>query len=80
MGKLLVRLVRSLANVTDASGRAGRALIEYIDSGTSGLLQVYESAAGQIPGALQHVRQLTADNPTQQGTSLGASDGLIASE
>ncbi|MGA7931816.1 MAG: PAS domain S-box protein [Candidatus Sulfotelmatobacter sp.] len=56
----------ALGNVTNVSGRAGRALIEYIDSWTPGLLQVYESAAGQIPGALQHVRQLTTDNPTQQ--------------
>lgn len=56
----------ALGNVTNVSGRAGRALIEYIDSGTPGLLQAYESAAGQIPGALQRVRQLTADNPTQQ--------------
>ncbi len=56
----------ALGNVTNVSGRAGRALIEYIDSGTPGLLQVYESAAGQVPGAARHVRQLTVDNPTQQ--------------
>ena len=57
----------ALANVNIVLGRARRAQIEYIDSeGMPDLLRNYESTVGQIPGTLRHVRELTADNPTQQ--------------
>lgn len=56
----------ALANINLVLGKARRAQIEYIDSGDPNFLQAYESAAGQLPGVLQHLRQLTADNPTQR--------------
>ena len=57
----------ALANVNIVFGRARRTQIEYIDSGgVPDLLRDYESTAGQIPGTVRRVRELTADNPAQQ--------------
>jgi PAS domain S-box-containing protein len=56
----------ALAEINLVLGKARRAQIEYVDSGDPNFLQAYESAAGQVPGVLQHIRQLSADNPTQR--------------
>ena len=55
----------ALADIDLVLGKARRAQIEYVDSGDPNFLQAFGAAAGQVPGVLQHVRQLTADNPTQ---------------
>jgi PAS domain S-box-containing protein len=55
----------ALADINLVLGKARRAQIEFVDSGDPNFLQAYESAAGQVPGVLQHIRRLTADNPTQ---------------
>ena len=55
----------ALADINLVLGKARRAQIEYVDSGDPNFLQAFGAAAGQVPGVLQHVRQLTADNPTQ---------------
>jgi len=56
----------ALADINLVLGKARRAQIEYVDSGDPNFLQAFESAASQVPGVLQNVRQLTADNPTQR--------------
>ena len=57
----------ALAGVNIVLGRTRRAQIEYIDSGGApDLLRDYESTVGQIPGTVRRVRELTADNLTQQ--------------
>jgi len=61
----------ALADVNIVLGRARRAQIEYVDSGAPNFLQEYELTAGQVPGVLEHVRKLTADDPTQQDHCTG---------
>ena len=56
----------ALADINLVLGKARRAQIEYVDSGDPNFLQAFEFAASQVPGVLQNVRQLTADNPTQR--------------
>ena len=56
----------ALGDVSIVLGRARRAQTEYVDSGAPNFLQEYELAAGRVPGVLERVRKLTADNPTQQ--------------
>jgi signal transduction histidine kinase len=65
----------ALASVNIVLGRARRAQIEYIDSGgVPDLLRDYEATVGQIPGTLRRVRELTADNPTQQANCTRLED------
>lgn len=65
----------ALADVNIVLGRARRAQIEYIDSGGApDLLRDYESTVGQIPGTVRRVRELTADNPTQQANCARLED------
>jgi PAS domain S-box-containing protein len=66
----------ALADVNLVLAKARRAQIEYVDSGDTNFLQAFESAAGQIPGVLQHIRQLTADNPTQ-GDNCARLESLV---
>jgi CHASE3 domain sensor protein len=56
-----------LADLNSVSSRAGRARTRYVDSGDDNFLQEYQSAAAEIPTRLRQLRQLTADNPEQQG-------------
>jgi PAS domain S-box-containing protein len=66
----------SLADINLVLGKARRAQIEYVDSGDPNFLRAYESAAGQVSGVLQHIRQLTADNPTQ-GDNCARLESLV---
>jgi PAS domain S-box-containing protein len=56
----------SLANVRTASGRAGLARTQYISTGDSRYSQQFEAAANEVHGAIQRLKTLTVDNPTQQ--------------
>jgi PAS domain S-box-containing protein len=66
----------ALADINLVLGKARRAQIEYVDSGDPNFLRTYESAAGQVSGVLQHIRQLTADNPTQ-GDNCARLESLV---
>ena len=55
------------------SGRA------FVLTGDDSMLKGYRSAAGNIPGDLNHLRRLTADNPNQ-GQKLKSVEGDIDSE
>jgi PAS domain S-box-containing protein len=74
----------ALAEINLVLGKARHGQIEFVDSGDPNFLQAYESAAGQVPGVLRHVRQLTADNPSQAGNCarleslVGRRMGLLA--
>jgi PAS domain S-box-containing protein len=74
----------ALADINLVLGKARRAQIEYVDSGDPSFLQAYEFAAGQVPGVLQHIRQLTVDNPIQADNCarleslVGSRMGLLA--
>jgi CHASE3 domain sensor protein len=56
----------ALADITILFGRARRAQIQYLDSGSPNFLQEYQSAIGQISGTLTRIKQLTVDNRLQQ--------------
>jgi len=56
----------SLADVRTSSARAGVLRTQYINSGDPGLLRDYGTAIGEAESAVQRIRALTVDNPTQQ--------------
>ena len=63
----------ALADINLVLGKARRAQIDY---GDPNFLRAYESAAGQVSGVLQHIRQLIADNPTQ-GDNCARLESLV---
>jgi signal transduction histidine kinase len=46
---------------------AGRSRVAYVNSGTPESLQAFTAATLKVPGALARIRQLTVDNPAEQG-------------
>ncbi len=55
----------ALAEVNNISNRAGRARTRYVDSGNESFFEEYQAAAGEIPGKLKLIQDLTSDNPEQ---------------
>jgi signal transduction histidine kinase len=56
----------AIGDVDSALSRVGRARSGYVNSGTGDFLNQFEAAASEIPPSLQHLRELTLDNPKQQ--------------
>ena len=56
----------TLGDIDSAVLRAGRARSGYVISGDDDYLSQFEAAVFEIPLSLQHLRQLTQDNPKQQ--------------
>jgi signal transduction histidine kinase len=56
----------ALGDVDSAVLRAGRARSGYVMSGTDDFLNEFEAALSEIPRSIQHLRDLTRDNPKQQ--------------
>jgi signal transduction histidine kinase len=56
----------AVGDIDSAVVRAGRAKAGYLASAADDFLNDFEAAISEIPGSLQHLRQLTRDNPTQQ--------------
>jgi signal transduction histidine kinase len=56
----------ALGDVESAYVRAGRARSGYVLSGNDDFLREFEAAVLEIPAKLQHLRDLTRDNPEQQ--------------
>jgi signal transduction histidine kinase len=56
----------ALANVTTSAVRANRTRIEYVQSGDPARLSAHQAAESEAQKAVALVRQLTADNPSQQ--------------
>jgi signal transduction histidine kinase len=56
----------AIGDVDSALSRVGRARSGYVNSGTGDFLNQFEAAASEIPPSLQHLRELTRDNPKQQ--------------
>jgi signal transduction histidine kinase len=56
----------AIGDIDLAFVRAGRARSGYVISGNDDFLRQFEAAVPEIPGKLQHLRELTADNPKEQ--------------
>jgi PAS domain S-box-containing protein len=56
----------ALASVRTASSRVGVARMEYIFSAQPSSLEKFESATGELYGAIDRTRQLTIDNPQER--------------
>lgn len=56
----------AIGDVDSALSRVGSARSGYVNSGTDDFLNQFEAAASEIPPSLQHLRELTRDNPKQQ--------------
>jgi signal transduction histidine kinase len=56
----------AIGDIDSAVLRAERARSGYVISGTDDFLSQFEAAASEIPLSLQHLRELTQDNPKQQ--------------
>jgi signal transduction histidine kinase len=56
----------TLGDIDSAVLRAGRARSGYVTSGNDEFLSQFEAAVAELPLSLQHLRQLTRDNPRQQ--------------
>jgi signal transduction histidine kinase len=56
----------AIGDIDLAFVRAGRARSAYVISGNDDFQREFEAAVPEIPGKLQHLRELTADNPKQQ--------------
>jgi len=56
----------SLGEVNSSVSSASRARFDYIHSGDEGFLPQYESLKSAVRAHLEHVRDLTRDNPSQQ--------------
>src|SRR5689334_15191728 len=56
----------ALGDIDSAILRAGRARLGYRTTGSEEYRQQFDTAAGDIPVALQHLCDLTGDNPTQR--------------
>ncbi len=56
----------AIGDVDSALSRVGRARSGYVNSGTGDFLNQFEAAASEMPPSLQHLRELTQDNPKQQ--------------
>ncbi len=56
----------ALGEVNSSVSSAARARFDYIHSGDEGFLPPYEAFKREVRGRLQHVRDLTRDNPAQQ--------------
>lgn len=60
----------ALSNVATVIGRAGRARVEYVQSGDSIHLDEYQAAVRETHLAVALVRKLTADNSAQQNACV----------
>jgi signal transduction histidine kinase len=56
----------ALGDIDSSVVRAGRAKAGYVASPTEEFRSDFQIAISEIPGSLQHLRELTRDNPTQQ--------------
>src|ERR1700683_4474226 len=56
----------ALGEVSSSVSSAARARFDYVHSGDAGYLRQYESLKQEIRAHLEHVRDLTRDNPSQQ--------------
>src|ERR1700690_3337808 len=56
----------ALGDIDWAVLRAGRSRSGYVTSGRVEFLNQFEAAVAEIPGKLQHLRELTGDNPKQR--------------
>jgi CHASE3 domain sensor protein len=56
----------AIGDIDLAFVRAGRARSAYVISGNDDVLREFEAAVPEIPAKLQHLRELTADNPKEQ--------------
>ena len=56
----------AIGDIDSAVLRAGRARSGYVFSQTDDFMSQFEAAVSEIPANLQHLRELTRDNPTQQ--------------
>ncbi len=64
----------AIGDIDLAFVRAGRARSGYLLSGDEDFLKEFEAAAPEIPGQLQHLRELIADNPKEQELCLRLED------
>jgi len=55
----------SLADLNNISSRAGRARTQYVDTGGSGFLADYQSAAANVHSKMVVIERLLGDNPEQ---------------
>jgi PAS domain S-box-containing protein len=67
----------ALADLTILFGRARRAQIQYLYSGSPAFLQEYQSTTTEISRTLAEIRQKTRDNPIQQ-QNCNSLDGIVA--
>src|ERR1700733_6040958 len=56
----------SLGDLESSLTQVGRSRVEYVNSGTQQSLDMFRDAVEKVPPALARIRQLTADNPSQQ--------------
>jgi CHASE3 domain sensor protein len=56
----------AIGDIDSAVLRAGRARSGCVISGTGDFLSQFEAAVSELPLSLQHLRELTQDNPQQQ--------------
>src|SRR5208282_1080911 len=66
----------ALGDIDSAFVRAGRARSGYVISGTDDFLNEFEAAAPEIPGKIERLRELTADNPRQQALCSRLEDAI----
>lgn len=57
----------ALGDFEDSLGSVGRARLAYLNTGTQASLDEVNAALKHVPVTLAQVRQLTSDNPAQQG-------------
>jgi len=66
----------AIGDIDLAFVRAGRARSGYMLSGNEDFLKEFEAATPEIPGKLQHLRELIADNPKEQELYLRLEDAI----
>jgi signal transduction histidine kinase len=66
----------AIGDIDLAYVRAGRARSGYVLSGNEDFLREFEAAAPEIPGTVQHLRELIPDNPREQELCLRLEDAI----
>jgi PAS domain S-box-containing protein len=56
----------AIGELNGATGKAGRARAQYVDTGSQEFLNAFNSAIPEIQKKLDHIASLTKDNPNQQ--------------
>lgn len=57
----------AVADVNNGISRAGRARLAFVTTGNPDFLAEFNDAVAQAPETVNHIRELTHDNPVQQG-------------